>query len=211
MSATVKIKVCGVRSLENSLECVEAGTDMLGFNFYPKSKRYIPFDEASLWLSELEGAVERVGLFVNADREAVLRIMDSGFIDVAQFHGDETEDDCRFYAEHGIQFMKAFRVRGEGSLIGIDKMSTNRVLLDAYSPDGYGGTGETFDWSFARRVVENHPHLRVTLSGGLNVDNVEEAVSSVAPWAVDVASGVESVPGVKDPELVRRFVVGALR
>jgi phosphoribosylanthranilate isomerase len=201
-----RVKVCGVRSLVNAVACVKAGADLLGINFYPKSKRFVAFDEARVWLPELAGCVERVGLFVNAERDDVLRIMESGDVDFAQFHGDETVEDLAFYAERGVPFFKAIRVAGAESLAGMETFSTDRFVLDAYSSGGYGGTGETFDWELARKAVTDHPEFKIMLSGGLVPENVAAAVATVRPWAVDVASGVESAPGVKDVPRVGEFV-----
>ncbi len=207
--AAPRVKICGLTTLENALHCAAAGADLLGFNFYPGSKRFIPFAEAGRWLGELEGSVERIGLFVNEGRDGVLRIMESGLIDTAQFHGDETLDDAAFYAARGIRFFKAFRVKDEESLRDVGAFSTRRIVLDAFSPTGYGGTGETFDWNLARSVVEVHPELECMLSGGLDPGNVAEAVAVVRPAIVDVASGVESAPGMKDIAKVTAFVRAA--
>jgi phosphoribosylanthranilate isomerase len=204
-----RVKVCGLTSLANALQCAEAGVDLLGFNFYPESKRFIPFPDATHWLGELAGTVERVGLFVNAGRDEVLRVMESGLLDTAQFHGDETAEDMAFYSGRGIRFFKAIRVRGEESVRDVGAFSTRRIVLDAFSAEGYGGTGEKFDWTLARRVVASHPELEVMLSGGLDPANVAEAVQVVGPAIVDVASGVESTPGVKDIAKVVAFVRAA--
>lgn len=206
---SVKVKICGLRSLENALACVEAGADFLGFNFYAKSKRFVDFEAAKVWLPELRGRVERVGLFVNAARDEVLRIMEGGFIDVAQFHGDETVDELAFFAERGLPFFRAIRVAGPEALEALNAYPTDRFVLDAYSVDGYGGTGETFDWELARIAVAAHLEKKIMLSGGLVPGNVADAVAAVRPWAVDVASGVESAPGVKDVAMVREFVAAA--
>jgi len=204
-----RVKVCGVTAVGNALECAEAGADLLGINFYAGSKRYVDFGKAREWLGELKGKVERVGLFVNAERDEVLRVMESGLVDTAQFHGDETAEDMAFYAERGLVFLKVIRVRGESSVRGVAGFSTRRIVLDAWSPEGYGGTGERFDWSLARRVVGAHPELEVMLSGGLDPENVAQAVAAVGPALVDVASGVESAPGKKDIAKVAAFVRAA--
>ena len=205
MRPTPRVKVCGLRSLENAIACHEAGAELLGINFFPKSKRFVDFAEARAWLGDLEGLVERVGLFVNASIEHVRSIARSGLIDTVQLHGDESLDFARQLTDAGIPLIRAIRVRGLESLRQIRSQHTRRILLDAHSAKGYGGTGETFDWELARKAVTDHPDLEIMLSGGLSPANVADAVKAVRPAAVDVASGVESAPGIKDPELVRTF------
>ncbi len=209
MSEAVKVKVCGLRSLENSLECVEAGVDMLGFNLWPGSKRHIAFDDAKEWLGELEGKVERVALFVNAEGREIEAIWESGLVDLVQLHGDEKPELCQGLVDAGISVMRAIRVREESDLDEIPAYPGERILLDAFVKGAFGGTGETFDWSLARLAAERFPDRKIVLSGGLNPENVAEAVSQACPWGVDVASGVESAAGVKDPVKVRSLVAAA--
>lgn len=206
MGGAVQVKVCGLRSLENARECLEAGVDMLGFNFWPGSKRYIPFEEAKEWLGEIVGNVERVALFVNAGREEIEAVWGSGLVDLVQLHGDESPEFCRNLSETGVRVMRAIRVRERGDLERIGDYSGERILLDAFVKGSFGGTGESFDWALACVAAERFPDRKIVLSGGLNPENVAQAVLKTQPWGVDVASGVESAPGVKDPRLVREFV-----
>ena len=209
MSEPVKVKVCGLRSLENSVACVEAGAEMLGFNLWPGSKRYIAFEEAKEWLGTLEGKVERVALFVNAEGREIETVWESGLVDLVQLHGDESPEFCQGLADAGIAVMRAIRVREESDLDAIAGYPGERVLLDAFVKGAFGGTGESFDWSLARVAAERFPDRKIVLSGGLTPENVAEAISQASPWGVDVASGVESEPGVKDPEKIRAFLAAA--
>lgn len=205
----VGVKICGITDFANAVAVAEAGADALGFNFWPKSKRYLAPERFERWARDLPEGTERVGVFVNADAAGVMRLLESGAIHVAQFHGDETPDYCaRFVGK--FPFVRAFGVRSPESLAGVAGYGTRAVLLDAYCPGEYGGSGEAFDWALGRRFVTEHPDCRVVLAGGLQPGNVAAAAAGVRPAAVDVASGVESRPGVKDLGLVREFIA-ALR
>jgi phosphoribosylanthranilate isomerase len=197
------IKICGITNASDALAAVEAGADILGFNFYPKSPRFVSPREARLIAEVLPERIERVGVFVNeAEPESVLRAVAESGVGAAQLHGDETPEFCARL--EGVSVIKALRV-GRG--FGVERAAsykTDAVLLDAYDEDAYGGTGRTFDWSLARRTREVVPKL--FLAGGLTPGNVAEAVRAVAPFAVDVCSGVETAPGRKSRDLMRRFV-----
>ena len=151
-------------------------------------------------IAQLPPFVQTVGLFVNAELDFVNRTADSCGLDVVQLHGDESPAYCRLVRR---RVMKAFRVRGMESLIPMGDYQVAAYLLDAYSPDSYGGTGSRFDWDCAIAAKGCGP---IVLAGGLDPDNVASAVAKVAPYAVDVSSGVESAPGCKDPDKVRRFI-----
>ncbi len=204
----VGVKVCGLTTYENAAAVAAAGADALGFNFWSGSKRYLPPDEFAGWAARLPAGVDRVGVFVNADADEVLGLLESGAIHAAQFHGDESAQYCRRFAGR-FPFVKAFGVRSPDSLGGVTGYGTETVLLDAYCPGEYGGSGESFDWELGRRLVVAQPGYRVVLAGGLTSENVARAVAGVRPAAVDVASGVESAPGIKDVEQVRAFVRAA--
>lgn len=201
----VGVKICGFTSYANAAAVADLGVDALGFNFWPKSKRYLPPEEFETWARDLPTEVERVGVFVNADSKKVMRLLESGAIHAAQFHGDEPGEYCgRFIGK--FPFLRAFGIKSEESLNDVIGYGTRAVLLDAYCPGEYGGSGEAFDWELGRRFVAEHPDYRVVLAGGLRPDNVATAAAGVRPAAVDVASGVESEPGVKDLGLVRDFL-----
>lgn len=199
------VKICGLTDLASAVATAETGADALGFNFWPKSKRYLPPSAFCEWAGDLPTGVERVGVFVNAAPELVFDLLEGGAIDVAQFHGDESPQYCERFAGR-FPYVRALGVRSPESLDRATRFGTRAVLLDAYCPLEYGGSGESFDWELGRRFVSENPEFRVVLAGGLTPENVRRAVAGVRPAAVDVASGVESAPGVKDLDAVRRFV-----
>lgn len=199
-----RVKICGITTLEDALAAVEAGADALGFVFFKESPRHIFPEEAARIISLLPPFVQAVGLFVNEDPATVNQISRHCRLGLVQLHGDETPDYCT-----GIEarILKAFRVR---SLTCLDPVSAFRLsgyLLDTYSPSFYGGTGTCFNWEIASEAVARGH--RIVLAGGLTPDNVAEAIRQVRPWGVDVSSGVESAPGKKDAEKVRRFIRNA--
>lgn len=195
-----KVKICGITSLEDAVLAVEAGADALGFVFFEKSPRYLRPDAAAGIIARIPPLVQVVGLFVNAELDFVNRTADSCGLDIVQLHGDESPAYCKLVRR---RVMKAFRVRGPESLAPMADYQVAAYLLDAYSPNAYGGTGARFDWDCAVAAKERGP---IVLAGGLDAENVASAVAKVAPYAVDVSSGVELSPGRKDPEKVRRFI-----
>ncbi|HEX8353031.1 MAG TPA: phosphoribosylanthranilate isomerase [Pyrinomonadaceae bacterium] len=198
-----RVKVCGITNLEDALAAVEAGAEMLGFNFYARSPRCVSPAEARRVVERLPEGVECVGVFVNESApEDVERVAREACVGAVQLHGDETPEFCR--ALRGFKTIKALRV-GPGFDAGdAAAYPTDAVLLDAYVAGEWGGTGHTFDWALARRTREAVP--RLYLAGGLRPDNVAGAVAAVRPFAVDVCSGVETSPGRKDLRLMRRFI-----
>ena len=199
-----KVKICGVTTAEDAREVAAAGADAVGINFWPRSKRYVAMESARAWLPDV--AVARVGVFVNATIAEITAVMESGLIDYAQLHGDETPEFVQVLVERGVRIVKALGVKDEASLAGLRDFPTEGILLDAHCSGEYGGVGETFDWELARRVVSDNPDRRIILAGGLTPDNVREAIDTVQPFAVDIASGAESAPGVKDLVKVRQLV-----
>ncbi|MDH4101139.1 MAG: phosphoribosylanthranilate isomerase, partial [Nitrospirota bacterium] len=184
----------------DALEAAHLGADALGFNFYPKSPRYIDPEKAREIIRELPPFVTVVGLFVNEDTVRVEEIADRCGIDILQFHGDETPEYCAGFSRRVI---KAFRIKDREDLDYLRAFNVSAHLLDAYSESAYGGTGKTFNWELA---AEAKAMGRVILAGGLTPRNVADAVGTVGPYAVDVASGVESAPGRKDPALMAEFI-----
>jgi phosphoribosylanthranilate isomerase len=184
--------------------CAEAGADALGFNFYSGSKRYIDPSVSLAWIAKLEGAADRVAVVVNATPELLNLLWKSDCFEMIQFHGDESPRQC---ASAGFsQWMKAVRARDAAALAHSLEFSTPQILLDAWSPTGYGGTGEVADWKLIRDFIANSRLRQYVLAGGLTPSNVAQAIAEVQPWAVDVAGGVESRPGVKDASLVKAFI-----
>jgi phosphoribosylanthranilate isomerase len=196
----VRVKICGITSLEDALLAVQAGADALGFVFYELSPRNLDPLRAANIISGLPPFVQTVGLFVNAYAGFVNDTADRCRLDLVQLHGDEPPEYCEQIRRRVI---KAFRVRDASSLVPVRDYRVAGIPLDAYSPTAFGGTGLSFNWELAGIAREFGP---VILAGGLGPDNIREAVESVAPYAVDVSSGVESSPGKKDPEKVREFI-----
>ena len=200
---SVRVKICGITRLDDALYACEQGADALGFNFWPGSRRFIAPEAAAGIISRLPPFVTPVGLFVNQAPSEVLHAAALARVQALQLHGDEEPRDC---TGHLLPVIKAFRVGRPADLAAIPRYGTvAAVLLDGPS-EGYGGSGATFDWEAARGAAGDKP---LVLAGGLTPDNVAAAVHALRPWAVDVASGVESSPGVKDPEKVARFIRAA--
>ncbi|MBJ6751186.1 phosphoribosylanthranilate isomerase [Geomonas anaerohicana] len=195
-----KVKICGITSEDDALMAVDAGADALGFVFFDKSPRFIGAAAAQKIIAKLPPFIQVVGLFVNADIDVVNSTADCCGLDIIQLHGEESPEYCRLVNR---RVMKAFRVRGPESLTPLAEYHVSAYLLDAYSPNAYGGTGEVFDWECA---ITAKGQGRIVLAGGLTPDNIAEAVTRVRPYGVDVSSGVEASPGKKDPGKVRRFI-----
>ena len=198
-----RVKVCGITNLEDALAALDAGADMLGLNFYPRSPRYVTPEAARRVVERLPPGVECVGVFVNEDTPAcVERIAREAGVGAVQLHGAETPEFCG--GLNGLTTIKALRVGPDFTPETAAGYRTDAVLLDAYVAGEWGGTGHTFDWALARRTREAVP--RLFLAGGLNPDNAASAVAAVRPYAVDVCSGVETSPGRKSEQLMRRFI-----
>jgi phosphoribosylanthranilate isomerase len=194
------VKICGITNVEDALQAVEAGANALGFVFYARSPRHVTPDEVQKIIAELPPFVTTVGLFVNESIPRIRRTMAAARLDVVQLHGDEQPEDCLI---EPLRVIKALRVKAAASLEGADRYRVSALLLDAWSDKAYGGTGEQFDWQLARRLSGNRP---VILAGGLNPENIIDAVRQVKPYAVDVSSGVEARPGKKDQQKVKEFI-----
>lgn len=202
----VRVKVCGITRIEDALLCVNEGVDILGFNFYPSSPRYLEPQDARRIVDSLPPEVMTVGVFVNqSSPEEVIRIARIAGVDAVQLHGDEAPEFCK--ALHDLAVIKALRVGTDFTPAAIARYQAVDVLLDAFSYELRGGTGLPFDWTMAQ---ETSRHLnvgsRLFLAGGLSAENVSEAITTVRPFAVDVCSALESAPGIKNPELVRAFM-----
>lgn len=198
-----RVKICGITSPADAQAAARLGADAIGLVFYEPSPRSVTIEQASAIAASVPPFVARVALFVNPAAAAVRAVLDGARIDLVQFHGEE---DSAFCAGFGVPYLKAVRVRKGLNLLECLSPFRDAAgwLLDAYRPDYYGGTGETFDWG----VVPAGLARPVVLSGGLTVGNVAEAVRRVRPWAVDVSSGVESSKGVKDADKMAAFIEG---
>jgi phosphoribosylanthranilate isomerase len=204
----MQIKICGVKTLEDSLTACEAGADMLGFNFYAPSPRYIERAVCREIITTVKAVFPQtacVGVFVNHKVAQIEAIMEYTGLDLAQFSGDEPAETLAVLGERAF---KALRPKSPGELnefittLSI-RQSAPAFLLDSHHKDSYGGSGQTGDWAMAAEVARDYPIL---LAGGLDLDNVNEAIRTVRPWGVDVASGVESQRGVKDPQRIIDFI-----
>lgn len=199
-----RVKICGITRIEDLRAACDAGADAVGFVFYDKSPRRVSIEAAAALVRAVPPFVQTVGLFVNAEPAQVESVLAAAPLDLLQFHGDETPQAC---ARYGRPWIKAIRVTPEMDLLecAADFEAARGLLLDAFVPGVPGGTGERFDWS----LIPAGLPLPVVLSGGLDPDNVAEAVRRVRPWAVDVSSGVEASKGIKDAHKVARFVANA--
>lgn len=195
------VKICGVTTEEDALLAVAMGADAVGFNFTPSSPRFLAVSRAADIAKRLPPEILTVGIFRDEARERVVELTNQAGLRAAQLHGHENAEDTRWVRARVPLVIKAFP-GGDPELARASGYGADIVLLDSASP----GSGRVFDWSLAEGAPSG---LRVLLAGGLTADNVAEAIDRVRPWGVDVASGVESAPGVKDPTLVRRFVRAA--
>lgn len=203
-----KVKICGITNLEDALLSAHLGADLLGFNFYEMSPRYIMLEAAREIIAQLPDHVVKVGVFVNESLENIVETADAAGLDAVQLHGDESPAfACDAKVKTGLETIKVFRVSPEFKPSDVLAYDAGAILLDAFSNDGYGGTGETFNWDIAKKVRDLFPSIY--LAGGLNANNVAAAIDAVRPYAVDVASGVESAKGKKDPVKVEAFIRNA--
>ena len=199
------IKVCGITSVADALFAAQHGATALGFVFYQGSPRYVRVDQAAIISAVVPKDVLRVGLFVNEAREQVENTARAARLDVVQLHGDETPGYCN--ALEGFRVWKAFHVREYFQPPVLDEYDCEAYLLDAASTDGtFGGTGRTFPWPVARDAKR---HGKIIVAGGLDGNNVAEAIRQVNPWGVDASSKLERKPGVKDNEKVRSYLEAA--
>jgi phosphoribosylanthranilate isomerase len=197
----IRIKVCGITRLEDAIESARLGYDAVGFIF-SESPRKIEPQKAKNIIDELPPFIVRVGVFVNETKEKVFEVAKFCKLDALQFHGDESPDYCQIFKEYRV--IKALRINTEKDIEVIPKYNVDAVLLDTFSPNAYGGTGITFNWDIARKA--RNYQIPIVLSGGLNTENVKKAIEEVNPYALDVSSGVEDSPGVKNRELMAKFI-----
>ncbi len=202
---SVIVKICGITNLEDAINSVEAGADMLGFVFYKGSKRYIDPEKSASIIREVSSFALCVGVFVNEDVDNVKRIIDQTMVDLVQLSGEESPEVCAKLREF-LPVIKSFKV-GENFNEEILKMyDVDFVHLDSFSVGEYGGTGKTFNWD---KVAGLSDKWKIILSGGLNPENVQSAILKVKPYGVDVSSGVEEYPGKKNFEKIKSFIENA--
>jgi phosphoribosylanthranilate isomerase len=187
----IPTKICGITNLDDANVAVENGASAIGFIFYEKSPRTISINNAKSISKHLPKTIARVGVFVNHEKDFIHEAISEVPLDMIQLHSNETPDFCN---QFDVAILKALRIKNEASLSVMDQYDVAVFLLDTFSNDQYGGTGETFDWSVLNRKFKTP----IILSGGLNPENILDAIDAVNPSAVDVNSGVESSPGKKD-------------
>src|SRR5688572_5850007 len=202
------VKICGITRVQDAELAAGLGASALGFVFWPDSPRCISAEAAKAIAANVPGNVLKVGVFVDQPMEDVARILDDVGLDIAQLHGHESPDYCRQLKEKYVvsgssrSVIKAVAMSGNGSVHIADFDPDVVLLVDAHDPSKFGGTGKTVNWDSAREIASTR---RTILAGGLNAANIKLAVRSVRPYGVDVSSGVESAPGVKDPNRMRAF------
>jgi len=197
----VRTKICGITRVEYALIAAQAGVDAIGLVFYAKSPRAVSVKQAQEIIAALPPFVSTVGLFVNASRAEVNAVLSQVALDVLQFHGDETPAECEGFAR---PYFRALRMQPGVDIAHLAEQysSAQGILLDAWVPGVHGGTGERFDWARIPSALAKP----LILAGGLNADNITQAIEQVQPWAVDVSGGVEASHGIKDADKVRKFL-----
>jgi phosphoribosylanthranilate isomerase len=199
----VKVKICGVTDPANALAAVEFGADYLGLNFYKKSPRYLTIERAREIADAARGRVPLVGVFVSSSPEEIAETVERVGLDLVQFSGDEAPEMVAPFAERAIKVFRAGRLPGREELAAWSAVWG--VLIDAPHRGLYGGTGEAWAYDEVNEAAIGLAGRRVFLAGGIGPDNARRAVEAARPWAIDVCSRVESAPGIKDPELLRRL------
>jgi len=198
-----RVKICGITRIEDALEAVKQGADAIGLVFYTQSPRYVTPEQAAAIASKIPAFVSIVGLFVDADAAEIKQVLSKVRLDLLQFHGDEPPAQCRQFS---IPYMKAVRVKTDTNLVqyAAEYADAKALLLDAFAEGVPGGTGQVFDWT----LIPQNLALPVVLAGGLNAENVGQAISHVKPYAVDVSGGVEVSKGIKDAAKIAAFMQG---
>ena len=198
-----RVKICGITCPEDALEAILHGADAIGLVFYPQSPRYVTPLQAAEIVKKIPAFITVVGLFVNAEASEISDILSAVHLDLLQFHGDETPMQCRQFSR---PYMKAIRVKSDTNLVqyAADYADAKALLLDAFAEGVPGGTGQVFDWN----LIPSNLSVPVVLAGGLNADNVTQAIQKVRPYAVDVSGGVEASKGIKDAAKIAAFMRG---
>jgi len=206
-----RAKICGITRVEDVHAVANAGCDAIGFVFYPPSPRHVTLAQAEILIRAVPAYVQAVGLFVNSRADEIQAILNKVPLDILQFHGDETPEQCQVIAQQvGRRWYKAIQVQPDLDVVaeiqGYQDAGASAVLLDAWHPDLKGGTGHSFDWDTFPKL-----NIPLILAGGLNPDNIEQAILTTQAYAVDVSGGVESAKGIKDQQLIERFMQGVHR
>ena len=195
----VKVKICGLTNYLDAAAAVDLGADLLGFNFYPESPRFITPEQAAQIINKLPAFIHVAGVFVNASLDQIKEAISECNLDWVQLHGDESPEFCESLLSINVRTIKAIRVKKQADIKKAESFFTDAVLLDAFDPKKYGGTGLTFDWN-----IIGHISKRIFLAGGINPDNVASAVE-LGVYGIDVCSGIEARPGKKDHRKMRKL------
>lgn len=188
----VKVKICGLTNYKDAAAAIDMGADILGFNFYPESPRYVAPEEAIKIIDKLPVFADIAGVFVNASLQEIHKTLNLCQLNWVQLHGDETPQFCGLLSSYNVKTMKAIRVKSQADIQQANEYFTDAILLDAFDPQKYGGTGLTFDWN-----IVGHINKRIFLAGGINPDNVISAIE-LGVYGIDICSGIEERPGKKD-------------
>lgn len=201
MVLRVRVKICGITRVEDALTAVAQGADAIGLVFYAPSPRAVSIEQAVAIAEQMPAFVSVVGLFVNAEEHYIKEVTSRVQLDLLQFHGDETPEQC---AQYGLPFIKAVRVKSDTNLVQYakDYSASRALLLDTYTEGVAGGTGHVFDWG----LIPPDLNKPVVLAGGLTAENVALAIKQVKPYAVDVSGGVEASKGIKDAAKIAAFM-----
>lgn len=204
----IRVKICGITRTEDALNAVKNGADAIGLVFYAPSPRCVTITQAIEIIKKIPAFVTVVGLFVNAEAEFIHEVISQVKLDMLQFHGDESPQEC---ARYRLPFIKAIRVKSDTNLVQCAKdfSASKALLLDTYAEGVAGGTGHVFDWNLIPKELTSlrqSDQPPVILAGGLNVQNVAQAITQVEPYAVDVSGGVEISKGIKDPAKIAAFM-----
>jgi len=196
------IKICGITNTEDALSASKQEVWALGFVF-AKSPRRVSIEKAREIIKDLPSSILKVGVFVNESIDEIKKIVEFCKLDMVQLHGEESPDTCK-ELKHSVKVIKAFRVKDETDLKKIPSYDVDLYLLDTYSDKACGGTGETFNWNLALQAKAYGK--KIILAGGLRPENVKEAIDTVSPYAIDVSTGVEKLPGKKDKSLMKELI-----
>ncbi|MHC4498172.1 MAG: phosphoribosylanthranilate isomerase [Planctomycetota bacterium] len=195
----VKVKICGITNLEDAVAAMDMGADLLGFNFYPKSPRFVTPEKVADIVNKLPGFMDIAGVFVNASFGHIHQTISECPLNWVQLHGDESPQFCQSFLSLNVRTMKALRVKDQSDIQKAEGYFTDAILLDAFDPRKYGGTGLTFDWN-----IVGHIEKRIFLAGGINPDNAPAAIK-LGVYGIDVCSGIEAAPGKKDHKKMRQL------
>lgn len=201
----VGIKICGIRTLDDAIRCIDLGADAIGLNFWNKSKRFVSRETVESWVDKLDPNVERIGVFVNESYDVITSLVKDGIIHSIQLHGEEDDSFCKQFSDE-YKIIRATGIKDDDSVKRAKNILIETVLLDAYCGNDFGGLGHTFEWEYAKMFKLENPDRPLILAGGLCPSNVSRAINDVKPSAVDVASGVENESGYKDFELLEKFI-----